>query len=387
MYIEYICIDACHLRGPFGGVLMCATTLDPNKNMLVLAQAILPTENLEHWDYFLYHLNACGMGNNIKFIMSDRDKGLMAGVNRNFPRIPHGKCLRHLAENFKKKFSAEATCHVEHMARCYTIEDFNNIYEKIGAMPRGDEMINWIKDAEPLLWCRAYFPTPRFDVTTSNSVEIFYSVLNKVRHLPPLDLFLYIEEYVLVKAHYRWKRACKMETTVTTAVFNQLQKDSGNATRYRCDDTSEVAGVVTSTHKGITKRYCVDIALMTCSCGRYQERLIPCSHAVALLTKRFNCQPEMYCGDVHSVAKLKQIYNQAATHTSKPTTITDLHDLETIPIAPPKREVRRGRKPTRRIESQSKSKRKAADTILCPFCNQPGHNRRTCPSLRDASTI
>jgi hypothetical protein len=145
MYIEYICIDACHLRGPFGGVLMCATTLDPNKNMLVLAQAILPTENLEHWDYFLYHLNACGMGNNIN--------------------------------------------------------------------------------------------------------------------------------------------------------------------------------------------------------------------------------------------------NQAATHTSKPTTITDLHDLETIPIAPPKREVRRGRKPTRRIESQSKSKRKAADTILCPFCNQPGHNRRTCPSLRDASTI
>jgi hypothetical protein len=119
-YIEYICIDACHLKGPFGGVLMCATTLDPNKNMLVLAQAILPTENRDHWNYFLLHLKNANIGDNIKFIMSDRDKGLIAGVKHHFPTIPHGKCLRHLAENFKKKFGSEVTYHLERMAWAYT---------------------------------------------------------------------------------------------------------------------------------------------------------------------------------------------------------------------------------------------------------------------------
>ena len=381
--IEYICIDACHLKGPFGGVLMCATTLDPNKNMLVLAQAILPTENFEHWDYFLYHLKTANVGDNIKFIMSDRDKGLIAAVRTNFPDVPHGKCLRHLSENFKKKFGSEISYHLERMARAYTTEAYTNKRQEIANMSKGVEMIHWIDNNEPGMWCRALFDGPRLDVTTSNSVEIFYNVLNPVRHLPPLGLLLHIEEYVLVKAYARLKNACSMETVVTTAVFEDLQGESMSATRYRCDDTATSAGIVTSSNGGITQKFSVDVNQMTCTCGRYQERLIPCSHAVAFITKKLGLQPEMYCGRMHSTITLKALYTQEDDHTSVPTTMEDLHDIGQVPVAPPTREIRRGRKPTRRIESQSRGakRNKAADTIVCPYCKEQGHNRRTCPSF------
>ena len=36
--------------------------------------------------------------------LSDRQKGLLEGVDRLFPGCPHGYCLRHLAENLHKKF-------------------------------------------------------------------------------------------------------------------------------------------------------------------------------------------------------------------------------------------------------------------------------------------
>jgi hypothetical protein len=117
--------------------------------------------------------------------------------------------------------------------------------------------------------------------------------------------------------------------------------------------------------------------------------MIPCSHAVVFITKKLGLQPEMHCGSMHCTGTLIALYTQADGCMSVPTTMADLHDIGYVPVAPPEREKRRGRKPTRRIESQSRgSKRnKAATTILCPYCTQPGHNRRTCPSFVGAHNI
>jgi hypothetical protein len=117
-YIEYVSIDATHLQGKFGGMLFCAATLNPNKNLVILAQAITPSEDYDNWLYFLRHFQAAGLGSNIKFIMSDRDKGLIAATRHVFPSIPHSKCLRHLSENFKKDTQIiETLCHRQQKER------------------------------------------------------------------------------------------------------------------------------------------------------------------------------------------------------------------------------------------------------------------------------
>lgn len=108
-FIEYVSIDATHLPGKFGGMLFCAATLNPNKNLVILGQAIMPTENYENWLYFLRHFQIAGLGSKVTFIMSDLDKGLIAAAKQVFPMIPHSKCLRHLSENFKKLFATLIT--------------------------------------------------------------------------------------------------------------------------------------------------------------------------------------------------------------------------------------------------------------------------------------
>ena len=43
-YINYVCIDACHLSGKYGGIMMCASSLDANGKLCILAQSVLAKE-------------------------------------------------------------------------------------------------------------------------------------------------------------------------------------------------------------------------------------------------------------------------------------------------------------------------------------------------------
>jgi transposase-like protein len=101
---EYACLDATHLTGRFKSVLMSASTLDANNKLIILAQAVVPCESTDSWRFFLEHFKNAGLGINLKFFISDRDKGLINAVAHVFPNVPHAKCLRHLAENFKKNW-------------------------------------------------------------------------------------------------------------------------------------------------------------------------------------------------------------------------------------------------------------------------------------------
>jgi len=56
--------------------------------------------------------------------MSDRDKGLINAVRKVFPGIPHSKCLRHLSENFLKKYGQQNADILQQMARSYNAKEY-----------------------------------------------------------------------------------------------------------------------------------------------------------------------------------------------------------------------------------------------------------------------
>jgi hypothetical protein len=72
-------------------------------------QTIMPKEDFDNWFYFLSHFREAGLGVNIKFFMSDCDKGLMAAVS-------------HL---FVMKFGKVAKAKLTAMARSYTVQGYN----------------------------------------------------------------------------------------------------------------------------------------------------------------------------------------------------------------------------------------------------------------------
>jgi len=47
---------------------------------------------------------------------------------------------------------------------------------------------------------------------------------------------------------------------------------------------------------GTSKKYAVDISINECSCGFYQEEIIPRRHAIKLLTS-IGRDPKDYCSD------------------------------------------------------------------------------------------
>jgi zinc finger SWIM domain-containing protein 3 len=92
--------------------LMLACALDGNQQILLLAWALVPTENQDNWEFFLNHLKEAypPCSTNGFVIISDRDKGLVPATEKVLPDIIHAKCCHHIKENpvsiiffFKKK--------------------------------------------------------------------------------------------------------------------------------------------------------------------------------------------------------------------------------------------------------------------------------------------
>ena len=73
----FIGVDGCFLKGPYGGVMLSAVSLDGNRGILPIAFAIVDSECTESWKFFMDCLHQC-IGSENKGIpytfMSDRQK-------------------------------------------------------------------------------------------------------------------------------------------------------------------------------------------------------------------------------------------------------------------------------------------------------------------------
>ncbi|KAF0703490.1 hypothetical protein AaE_015349 [Aphanomyces astaci] len=80
---EVIALDGTHLKDVMStnGVLLLATTRDPNNELIILALAIVPVEDGSNWTWFLNHVKAAGIMDKNPVILSDRQKGLINACN------------------------------------------------------------------------------------------------------------------------------------------------------------------------------------------------------------------------------------------------------------------------------------------------------------------
>ena len=74
-YKPFVGFDSCHLKGPFGGVLLTAVALDGKNSIFLLVVAIAECENKETWSWFFHFFQEFfgPFGNHIPLtFMSDR---------------------------------------------------------------------------------------------------------------------------------------------------------------------------------------------------------------------------------------------------------------------------------------------------------------------------
>lgn len=99
-------LDGCHLKGPYGGILLTAVGIDANNQIYPFAYAVVEIEKYKTWHWFLEllctDLNIQNTGT-YTFI-SDKQKGLIEVVKNLNPNAEHRFCVRHLCNNFKQDF-------------------------------------------------------------------------------------------------------------------------------------------------------------------------------------------------------------------------------------------------------------------------------------------
>ena len=52
----FIGLDGCHLKGPYGGVLLSAIALDANNGLFPVAFSVVESERYDSWNFFIGHL-------------------------------------------------------------------------------------------------------------------------------------------------------------------------------------------------------------------------------------------------------------------------------------------------------------------------------------------
>lgn len=105
----YLAVDASHLTGRWRGQLVAASAVDGHNWLFPVAFGVVEAESEESWVWFLQQLrNIIGTPPGLA-IHTDACKGLESAVEIVFPGVEHRECMRHLAQNFQKKFKGKVS--------------------------------------------------------------------------------------------------------------------------------------------------------------------------------------------------------------------------------------------------------------------------------------
>src|SRR6266498_2106120 len=152
----YVGVDSTALNGKYVGQLASATAVDGHNWLYYVAYAIFDSETKENWTWFMRQLRrAIGFPPGL-VISSDACKGLESAVDTVFPDCEYRECMRHLYQNFMKKFHGKVyTDHLYPAARGFTEQKFRYHMEKISAAD--PSAITYLETHHNRLWYRCAF--------------------------------------------------------------------------------------------------------------------------------------------------------------------------------------------------------------------------------------
>lgn len=282
---RFVAVDGIFLKTKFVQTLLLAVTIDANGKTLLLAWSIVESENAASWGYFLSNLLQAipEMGTEEMTLMSDRDKGLVKASEDLPATIARAYCCQHLKENLVTAYGRGLSNLFWAVARAPSVESFEAAMVKIHEVKPAAEI--YLRDAEPRLWAKAFFPGKRFGHDTSNIVESVNSTLKLDRELSIVELLNTIWHKLMGQRFERYQEAAATGPAILYTKFcTQLLGQSRIWARQNIAlMADEVHGHVTQPNGEVKL---VDLEQGSCSCMLYQENGIPCGHALTCIMTR-----------------------------------------------------------------------------------------------------
>ncbi|XP_065626133.1 uncharacterized protein LOC136066181 [Quercus suber] len=432
-----ISIDGTHLYGKYQGKLLVAMATDANNKVFPLAFAVVDCESGPSWRWFLQCLRDT-IGHVIPddgiCIISDRHLGIKNAI-ANWPRGDDGKtrvfhryCLRHVASNFNTHFqnsTLKSTCLKAGYAT--QVVKFDTIMESIkqvemeairnkkkvtgkdGKEKNQDYLpYTYLMSESVDMWTQSHDGGRRFGAMTTNISECFNGVLKGARGLPIAALVEFTWSKLVEYFHDRHKEYLNRLSEGKKWSQYAFDKWEGNKLKsekhYLKPFNSEqmIYQIVTSftcSAGGGNHSYEVRIRERTCSCGKWQNIGIPCSHAIRVCDY-LNIDSTAYIHPCYGLDNALNTYQHAFVIPKSQSLWRDPMGPKWLPNPallrakgrPVKSRIRNEMDGVRNKDQGSRWRREDADLIesqpkqTCGLCHASGHNRRKCPQSRGAST-
>ena len=281
-------LDGGHMYSEEGGVLLMATTLDPDEEILPLAFAIVTTEAKKTWTWFLncFHSTFFAQSGNLT-VISDRAKGLHESIEKTKPEnldIWHYYCTQHLRENVERQFGKEIGALFMKACLVKTISEFDTTLDTIQAKEPG--AAEYIRNIPADHYAYAHSPLtdfPRFFHTTSNIAESSNNLWKPARQMTWLLAVDHIWHSIM-KQFYdrREKKHFTQDLTRFYDKYWEMERESSGFYLVQPQSRSSGTALVKrgeSSHGGRL----VNLRLHTCTCLEWQDRRFPCRHAIAVM--------------------------------------------------------------------------------------------------------
>lgn len=375
-------LDRTFLKSKYLGTLLLATGFDGDGGLFPLAFGVVDEENDDNWMWFLSELHNLLEVNTENMprltILSDRQKGIVDGVEANFPTAFHGFCMRHLSESFRKEFNntllvnllwdaAHALTVIEFEAKILEIEEISQ------------DAAYWIRRIPPRLWATAYFEGSRFGHLTANIVESLNSWILEASGLPIIQMMECIRRQLMTWFNERRETSMQWTSILVPSAERRVAEALERARTYQVLRANEAEFEVIS-HEGTN---IVDIRNRYCHCRGWELYGLPCAHAVAAL---LSCRQNVhrFTESCFTVATYRKTYSQTIHPIPDKTLWMELSEGEAngskssaeMVINPPKSLRPPGRPRKKRVRAEDRGRVKRV--VHCSRCNQTGHFRTTC---------
>ncbi|XP_021602262.1 uncharacterized protein LOC110607453 [Manihot esculenta] len=239
-----IFVDGTFLYGKYSGCILCATGLDENNQIFPLAFAIVENEDSDNWGWFMSCLRAYVTEREDLTVISDRHIGIKKSMEQYWWQPPSGHhryCIRHILSNYNTKFKNATMKESNHSQKRKFYDAMNKIKEV------NLETFEWAVKISLEKWTRSHDGGKRYGSMTTNTIESVNGMLKGFRALP------------------------------ITAM-------SANGHRVTTFNRDDLVVEVRSSKSG--KKQVVKLIEGTCTCGKFQEMHIPCSHAIVACMSR-----------------------------------------------------------------------------------------------------
>ncbi|XP_058755786.1 uncharacterized protein LOC131629000 [Vicia villosa] len=380
---HFIGLDGCFLKGLCGGQILAAIGRDPNDQMLPIAFAVVESENKDSWTWFL-ELLIDDLGGREECLtytfISDQQKGLLPAMEELLPRVEQRFCVRHLYNNFRKRFAGKKLKEIIWKAAKSTYyqawEREMKVMKEVNV-----EAYKHMMSTPPRFWSRSYFKTHnKCDAVLNNMSEAFNSVILESRAKPLITMVEEIRVYMMERWATNRMRFQKLEDVdVLPNIKKKIEKTSSYTNMWLVRMSDEFIFEVRNLENNAEK-FTVNLKDRTCSCRRWELTGLPCVHSLSAIKSR-NQKIDDYVPEYYRKSRYMQVYQPVIF----PVNGSNLWERTEYPdVLPPKFRKMPGRPKKRRnleqgeLDGTDRKMRRTGFIVKCSRCKKQGHNKLTC---------